>query len=88
MRKYLKEIQRLPAQHSGATAVKETSVEAPRSKTSESNFNGAIFEALQEAGIGVMIRNSKGEVLAAFSKRIPMTSSVVILESFAARRAV
>lgn len=60
----------------------------PDPRQAKANFNGAIFEALKEAGIGVMIRNSKGEVLAAFSKRIPMTSSVVILESFAARRAV
>ena len=54
----------------------------------KTNFDGPIFEDLLEAGIGVIIRNSKGEVLAALSKRIPTPSSVVILESFAARRAV
>ena len=60
----------------------------PDPRQVKTNFDGAIFEDLQEAGIGVIIRNSKGEVLAALSKRIPTPSSVVILESFAARRAV
>ena len=60
----------------------------PSPRQVKTNFDGAIFEDLQEAGIGVIIRNSKGEVLAALSKRIPTPSSAVILESFAARRAV
>ena len=60
----------------------------PDPRQVKTNFDGAIFEDLLEAGIRVIIRNSKGEVLAALSKRIPTPSSVVILESFAARRAV
>uniref|UniRef100_A0A7N2MT20 RNase H type-1 domain-containing protein n=1 Tax=Quercus lobata TaxID=97700 RepID=A0A7N2MT20_QUELO len=46
------------------------------------------MQLLGAAGIGVVVRDSTGEVLAAMSEIIPLPSSVVVLETLAARRAV
>ena len=51
-------------------------------------FDGPMFEDLQEAGIGVVVRNSHGEVMAALAKKIPMPFSVILLETLVARRVV
>ena len=40
------------------------------------NFNAAMFENLGCAGIGVTIRDSAGEIIAALSQRIPLPHSV------------
>ena len=40
-----------------------------------------------DAGIGVVIHNDKGEVMAVLSEKIAQPSSVDILEMLAARRA-
>lgn len=47
-----------------------------------------MFEDLNVAGIGVVVRNSHGEIKAVLSEIVPMPSSVVVLETLAARRAV
>ena len=52
----------------------------------KTNFDGTVFESSNEVKIGVMIRNSNSEIIAALSEKIPLPSSVVILESLAARR--
>ena len=49
---------------------------------------GAMFNESSEAGIGVVIRNCKGEIMAALSEKIQKPQSVVALEMLAARRAV
>lgn len=54
----------------------------------KTNFDGAIFQESNEAGTGVVIRNFTGEVMAALSEKIAKPSSVSILESIVARRAV
>ena len=54
----------------------------------KTNFDGAIFEELDAAGVGVVVRNSSGELLAALSEIIPLPSSILALETIAARRAV
>ena len=54
----------------------------------KTNFDGAIFEELDAAGVGVIVRNSSGELLAALSEIIPLPSSILALETIAARRAV
>ena len=51
------------------------------------NFDGAIFKEEQESGIGVVIRNNKGQVLAALSKKVTIPATVEILEMLAARKA-
>ena len=52
------------------------------------NFDGATFESLNQAGIGVVIKDEHGLVIAALSQRIPLPSSVSMVEALAARRAL
>ena len=53
----------------------------------KTNFDGAMFSDTGEAGIGVVIRNRDGEVMAALSEKIPQPASVTMLELLATRRA-
>ena len=61
---------------------------SPNAGIVKTNFNGAVFEDLNAAGIGVMVRNSHVEVLAALAKIIPLPSSIPILKTLVARRVV
>lgn len=47
-----------------------------------------MFEDINSIGIGVVVREDKGEVLATLAKRIHIPESVLELETLAARRAV
>ncbi|XP_065633927.1 uncharacterized protein LOC136069392 [Quercus suber] len=60
----------------------------PRSGCIKTNFDGAVFADTDEVGIGVVIRDSRGQVLASLSKRIVNPSSVAVLELLASSRAV
>jgi len=51
------------------------------------NFDGAVFGDSHEAGVGVVIRNERGEVMAPLLEKIAMPSSVEVLKMLAARRA-
>ena len=48
---------------------------------------GAMFVKLDEVGIGVVVRDANGEVLAALSEKISCPCSVEVLEVLIARRA-
>ena len=52
------------------------------------NFGGAIFADDETAGIGVVIRNDAGLVMASLTQQIPMPASVIEVEALAARRAL
>ena len=52
------------------------------------NFNGAMFGESDEAGIGVVIRDCRGEVKAALFKKIKKPPTVDVLELLAAKRAM
>lgn len=52
------------------------------------NYDGAIFQDHGRAGIGVVIRNSMGEVMASLSQQIPLPTTVAQDEALAARRAI
>ena len=54
----------------------------------KTNYDGAVFKDSNEVGLGVVIRYDKGEVMAALAEKIPLPSSVELLESLAARRVV
>ena len=54
----------------------------------KANFDGAIFEDISVASIGVAVRNEHGEVVVAMAEKILMPNSVFTLETLAARRAV
>lgn len=60
----------------------------PLGEMYKTNYDGAVFADSDEAGIGVIVRNDKGEVLAALFEKIPYPGSVVLVEILAARRAV
>ncbi|XP_030963981.1 uncharacterized protein LOC115985156 [Quercus lobata] len=51
------------------------------------NFDGAMFNESGEVGIGVVMRNSVGEVKAVLAEKIKKPPSVEVLELLAARRA-
>ena len=53
----------------------------------KANFDGAVSADSGEAGVGVVIQNESGEVMAALSEKIALPSSVEVLEMVAARRA-
>ena len=53
----------------------------------KANYDGAVFAESEEAGIGVIVRDSKGDVIAALAEKIPYPGSVEVLEALAARRA-
>lgn len=57
----------------------------PNRSEYKTNFDGSIFDDTGKAGLGVVIRNSDGEVMAALSEKIPQPSSVTLLELLAAR---
>ena len=52
------------------------------------NFDGATFEYLNQASIGVVIGDEHGLIIAALSQRIPLPSSVSMVEALVARRAL
>ena len=54
----------------------------------KTNFDRAVFRESGEAGIGVVVRDAKGEVIAALAEKITFPGTVEMLEALAARRAV
>ena len=59
----------------------------PASATYKTNYDGAVFTESGEAGIGVEVRDARGEVIAALSEKITYPGSVELLEALAVRRA-
>ena len=60
----------------------------PLGKLYKTNYDGAVFGESGEAGIRVVVRDAKGEVIATLAKKITYSWSVVMLEALVARRAV
>ena len=52
------------------------------------NFDAALLENIGNARIGVAIRDSNGEIIAALSQRIPLPFSVEMAEAMVAHRAI
>ncbi|XP_028067455.1 uncharacterized protein LOC114270203 [Camellia sinensis] len=52
------------------------------------NFDGVRFKELQTVGVGVIIRNLIGEVMAAMSKQLPFWIDADCAEAFAAAKAI
>ncbi|XP_050259682.1 uncharacterized protein LOC126704699 [Quercus robur] len=52
------------------------------------NFDGATFQAKDVAGLGAIIRNDHGLVMAALTQVVPLPTSVEMVEVLAARRAL
>ena len=49
------------------------------------NFDGAYFAEDNKAGLGIIIRNDVGLVMAAMTQQIPLPASVEMVEVLAAR---
>ncbi|XP_065627687.1 uncharacterized protein LOC136066775 [Quercus suber] len=61
---------------------------APEANGLKINFDGAIFVDKDYAGIGVVIRNDAGLIMASLTQQIPLPTSVIEVEALAARRAL
>ncbi|XP_075633885.1 uncharacterized protein LOC142606414 [Castanea sativa] len=52
------------------------------------NFDGAVLQGSDEAGLGTIFRNDSGLVMATLTQVIPLPTSVEMVEVLAARRAL
>ena len=52
------------------------------------NFNGALFEAEQCAGLGVTIQNYEGQVMVSLTERSTLPFTAIEVEAMAAKRAL
>lgn len=78
-------------QPAGTTHLKPTAPkwQPPPKDTYKINYDSAIFSKSEEAGIGVVIRNERGEVMASLAKKVNKSSEgVEAIEAMAARRAI
>ena len=73
---------------SNSTALPSQSWTPPNPNSFKANFDGAVFNSSNSAGIGVIIRDSNGEVIAAMFERIRLPTTVLEVEMLACRRAV
>ena len=53
----------------------------------KTDYDGATFDDTGEAGIGVVVRLDSGEVFVALLEKIPLSSSIELLEALATHRA-
>ena len=60
----------------------------PVGKLYKTNFDEVVFRESGEAGIGVVVRDANGEVIAALAEKITFPGTMEMLEALAARRAV
>ena len=75
----------LPSPHAQHTP---TTWMAPGAHSYKLNFDGATFVEDGIVGIGVVIHNDAGLVMASLSQRIPLPASVIKVEALAAIRAM
>ena len=73
---------------SNSTTTSTQSWTPPNTNSSKANFDEAVFNSSNSAGVGVIIRDSNSEVIAAMSKRILLPTTVLEVEAMACRRAV
>ena len=59
----------------------------PRVGMYKANYDGCIFAESEEAGIGIIVRDGKRDVIAASAEKIPYPGSVEVLEALVAKRA-
>ena len=52
------------------------------------NYDGACFVDEEKAGIGVVVRNDRGQVMGSLAEKIEMPPTMEVLEAMAARRAM
>ena len=62
--------------------------QAPSSNTYKVNFDGTLFTAENSAGLGVVIRNSEGQVMLSLSEKTSLPFTAIEVEALATRRAL
>ena len=77
-----------PVTSSPLSSLPQTKWEPPPTDWIKVNFDGAVFQDRNEAGLGVIIRNGHGLVMAALTQTIPLPTSVEMVEVLATRRAL
>ncbi|XP_075656584.1 uncharacterized protein LOC142626766 [Castanea sativa] len=75
-------------QPQSAQSVEQTRWCPPPAPLLKVNFDGALFMESFKAGIGVVIRDSAGNVIGAMSERISLPKTVEDVEALACRRAM
>lgn len=65
-----------------------TSWTTPETHRYKINFDGASFAEDATVGIGVVIRNEAGLIMASLTQRIPLPTSVIEVEALTAQRAL
>uniref|UniRef100_A0A2N9I5D1 Reverse transcriptase domain-containing protein n=1 Tax=Fagus sylvatica TaxID=28930 RepID=A0A2N9I5D1_FAGSY len=60
----------------------------PRHNLFKANYDGAVFKETNEAGLGVIIRDRAGRVMASLVQKVRYPQSVESIEAWAAKRAV
>ena len=73
---------------SNSTATSTHSWTPPNTNSFKANFDGAVFNSSNSAGVGVIICDNNGEVTVAMSERILLPNIVLEVEAMACRRAV
>ena len=66
----------------------KVSWQPPTSNKYKVNFDGAIFRESKEGGIGVVVRDQQGLVIATLSQRVKTCLSAEMIEARAAKRAI
>ena len=61
---------------------------APPAVFMKINFDGAVFDDANMSGVGVVIRDSYGEVLASCSEKISQAYEAEVIEALAAQKAL
>ena len=60
----------------------------PPANSLKINFDGALFKDINKVGLGVIIRDNHGQVLASLSEQIQLPCSSNLVEAIAAARAI
>uniref|UniRef100_A0A2N9J7Z2 Reverse transcriptase domain-containing protein n=1 Tax=Fagus sylvatica TaxID=28930 RepID=A0A2N9J7Z2_FAGSY len=60
----------------------------PRHLGFKANYDGAVFQESNEAGIGVVVRDREGKVMASLVQKVHHPQSVECIEAWAAKKAV
>ena len=60
----------------------------PSENSLKINFDGALFKDINKAGLGVIIRDNQGQVLASLSEQVQLPCSSDLVEAIAAARAI
>ena len=72
-----------PSLHRSQHQVAWSPLEAPQYKI---NYDAATFAEDNNAGLGVVIRNSEGLIMALLTQQIPLPATVIEIKALAARR--